>query len=240
MSTITENRNRIIEKVKKILALANSATGHEAETAAVMASKLLAEYNLTMDDVTVDDFIAETTADEHSIDLLPGKCGKWEMVLASFIMNIYEVEGVRSKRMSSLGQPVYRMSFIGVDPALSVASQTFVTVYRYLIMKSMPVRYNAKKIEEYRQGFIMGLYQKLREEKERARQAAATMTTEIALATKDLVDSYMKEKYPRLRKERAYKADTTSEAFIKGMEAGQKYNVTPGVRTGDTAKSVNA
>ena len=44
-------RQQIIDKIQKLLALANSSNKNEAETAASMAQALLTKYNLTMTDV---------------------------------------------------------------------------------------------------------------------------------------------------------------------------------------------
>ena len=46
-----ENNQPIIEKIKKLLALANSSNEHEAALAASHAQRLLSEHNLAMADI---------------------------------------------------------------------------------------------------------------------------------------------------------------------------------------------
>ncbi len=57
MSSQGENMDheRIIEKVRKLLALSQSDNEHEAATAAAKAQELLAEYNLSLSDIPADD-----------------------------------------------------------------------------------------------------------------------------------------------------------------------------------------
>ena len=46
-----EAKDTVLDKIEKLLAMAEKGTLHEAENAAKMASRLLMKFNLTMEDV---------------------------------------------------------------------------------------------------------------------------------------------------------------------------------------------
>ena len=53
------DQDRIIERIRKLLRLSQSANPHEAALAAERVQQMLSEYNLTMDSIGCD---AETTS----------------------------------------------------------------------------------------------------------------------------------------------------------------------------------
>ena len=49
-----QSTERVLERIAKLMQMADGGTQHEAETAAKMAQQLLMKHNLSMDDVNVD------------------------------------------------------------------------------------------------------------------------------------------------------------------------------------------
>ena len=75
---------RIIERIKKVLALAqNNPCEEEAKSAALQAQKLLAKYHLSMAEVEATDTTKEDPIEELSVTVGAGK--KWKYTLADVV-----------------------------------------------------------------------------------------------------------------------------------------------------------
>lgn len=105
----------IVEKIRKLLALANSSNEHEAALAASHAQRLLSEHNLAMADIKAAP--APDRADKVETTLsktLP----KWLRHLSAGVSSAFDC---RSVHYPSTGT----MTFIGVGADVQIAAYTF-------------------------------------------------------------------------------------------------------------------
>ncbi|MHB8829220.1 MAG: DUF2786 domain-containing protein [Syntrophales bacterium] len=111
-----ETKNQtIIEKIKKLLALANSSNEFEAALAATHAQRLLSEHNLGMADIEASH--KPDKADKIEMEatkILP----KWVRHLSAGVCNAFDCQAVHNATKGI-------MTFIGVGADAQVAAYTF-------------------------------------------------------------------------------------------------------------------
>jgi hypothetical protein len=110
----------VIDKIKKLLALANSSNEHEAALAAGHAQRLLSEHNLEMSDV-------DTTVKLDSVDkvdvVVPKNLPKWLRYLSAGVSTAFDCQTVHYPASG-------KMVFIGVGADVAVSSYTFDYLHR--------------------------------------------------------------------------------------------------------------
>lgn len=109
------DKTPIIDKIKKLLALANSSNEHEAALAAAHAQRLLAGHNLAMADITASE--RPEKADRVETDVarsLP----KWVRHLSAGVSSAFDCQAIHHPATG-------KMTFIGVGADVQVAAYTF-------------------------------------------------------------------------------------------------------------------
>lgn len=238
MRDYTEEQQRVIRLVEKLLRLADGTSStEEAESAQLKAQKLMAEYDLSLSDITVEEFREKATCEEHEIEILPGRCPDWASLWSAAVNHIYDVRSFRSNEGDAVSD-LWVFNFIGVEPNVTVAAQAFVSVYRHLILRKYPLRYTERQKADFAYGFVTGLYEKMREAKEAQEAAASGNCTAIALVRNEIVNTYVAENYPNLRKARHVTRSRDEAAVASGIKAGRQYTITPGVRNSQAAAGI--
>lgn len=164
---MTDKRQKIIEKIRKLLRLAKSSNEHEAALAAARAQELLAKHNLDESELTEKELPKE--AGIASVNTVQ-KPASWVYLLASAVAGAFDCQYFHS----SLG----RTKFVGVDLDHEVAAFTFGYLYRAInrlaanfMGKSRQKRLTAKGKKKVRLSYCLGcthvVRQKLADQKER-------------------------------------------------------------------------
>lgn len=105
----------IIEKIKKLLALANSSNEHEAALAASHAQRLLSEHNLAMADIEASHRPDKADKVETAVSkTLP----KWMRHLSAGVSNAFDCQAIHNPATG-------KMTFIGVGADVQIAAYTF-------------------------------------------------------------------------------------------------------------------
>jgi hypothetical protein len=166
---------RIIEKVRKLLALSLSDNEHEAASAAAKAQELLSEYNLSMSDIPAHDpgSAKATHAQAHTRK----SPEPWMYLLAGASAKAFDCAYFFN---------LAGMVFVGVGADQEVCAWTYAYLYKtllrmgstYLRTQCRRLRVNRSKAaarESYLCGVIFTISRRLQEQKER------TPITESAL-----------------------------------------------------------
>lgn len=111
-------REKVIEKVKKLFALANSSNEHEAALAASKAMEFLAEHNLAMSDVEIKA--------KESADILTIPCAKtmalWNLQILNAVKRAFNCEAFTYGRAG-------KVTFVGIGQDVEVASYTYIYLF---------------------------------------------------------------------------------------------------------------
>jgi hypothetical protein len=114
------DKTPVIDKIKKLLALASSINEHEAALAAAHVQRLLAAHNLAMADITATDRPGK--ADRVETDVarsLP----KWIRYLSAGVSSAFDCQAIHHPGTG-------KMTFIGVGADVQAAAYTFIYLDR--------------------------------------------------------------------------------------------------------------
>ena len=160
------DKTPIIEKIKKLLALAASNNEHDAALAASHAQRLLAAHNLAMADIEADhkpgmaDRV-ETSAAKN----LP----KWARHLSGAVCSAFDCQGIHHPATGKL-------TFIGVGADVQIAAYTFAFLERtvrrlcsqylkFSVIASTPSRQRELMRQSYYLGAVSTITVRLSEQK---------------------------------------------------------------------------
>ena len=219
------DNNPIIEKIRKLLALANSSNEHEAALAASHAQRLLSEHNLAMADIESEQKPQSADKVEATVSkTLP----KWVRHLSGGVCTAFDCQAIHHPTLG-------KMTFIGVGADVQIAAYTFAyldkTVRRLCaaFMKShvsdnVTNRHRELMRQSYYLGAVSTITGKLREQK------VQTPTTPGALVPvkEGLIKKAMSDLGPirTLRSRRSY---IDGHAYERGQQDGHQVGINKGV-----------
>lgn len=216
---------KIIAKIQKLLALANSSNEHEAALAAAHAQRLLSEHNLAMADI-------ESEQKPQSADKVEAQVSKtlpkWVRHLSAGVCTAFDCQAIHHPALG-------KMTFIGVGADVQVAAYTFAyldkTVRRlcsnymkHHISTDIPNRHRELKRQSYYLGAVSTINTRLREQK------TVTPTTPGALVPvkEGLIKKTMSEMGPT-RTVRSRRSYIDSHAYTKGQQDGHNVGINKGI-----------
>lgn len=124
----TSDKERILKRLKKILALTKSSSPGEAAAALHQAQKLMQAYGLTESEVAMSD-VTEATIDLTSCDV-----PRWENALLSVVNKALGVQAMVARQEPSMGfrRSKARIIFVGTGSRPELASYAYETLRRQL------------------------------------------------------------------------------------------------------------
>lgn len=220
-----EDNNRIIDKIRKLLALANSSNEHEAALAASHAQRLLSAHNLAMADIESEQKPQSADKVEATVSkTLP----KWVRHLSAGVCTAFDCQGIHHPATGKL-------TFIGVGADVQIAAYTFSyldkTVRRlcsnymkHHANENIPNRHRELMRQSYYLGAVSTINLTLREQK------VQTPITPGALVPikEGLIKKAMSDIGPT-RTVRSRKSYIDSHAYTKGQEDGQQVGIHKGI-----------
>lgn len=217
-----------LKKIKKCLALGRSASEHEAAAALRQAQKLMEQFNLREQDVSLAD-VHEVRAKACST-----AGNAWELHLVAMVAEAFGCENfaILAGRCNDAGNYVRSRHyvFVGIDSAPTIAGYAYEVLSRQCAKARLAhiakQPKNCKPITKTARGdaFAMGWVRGVQALVERFAQPAAD---------KALLLTYIEAKHPNMGKDKA--RDTTRARkpdfghFIAGRNAGQQAELHRGV-----------
>lgn len=215
---MSRDRNDLLARIKKCLALGKSSNPHEAAAAMRQAKKLMEMAGVTVEDVA----LAGIT--DVNLDLPSKTLPRWHHVLISIVASGFGCECMMTR--SFFGEPF--VHFIGTAARVEVASYAY-TVLRRQIMgarkifiaglsKNCKTRSKTLRADSYCEGFVLAL---------RGKVQALTLPED----ERKLLDGYMHKHHPDLKnakcardddkaeKERAQQPDYRYQGYCDGQNA---------------------
>lgn len=218
MSTTTD-LSKIMEKIKKCLALASSSNANEAETAFRQAHKLMAMYNIDQTDIGLLDVEAFTqelqSKGKHPVS--------WIIRLATVCATAFQCEEIYSQKIDRLYQVTNTVTFIGVRPSGELAGYTYEILKRQLTKDRKAYLATQKRCllktrRERADLFALAWIQ--------AVQSIVNKFAEVDQSKRQLIKAYIVKKYPNLsqftpsnRKAHGRNASAIDEGHKAGQNA---------------------
>jgi hypothetical protein len=228
----------IIEKIQKLLALANSSNEHEAKLAAERATALLTKYNLSMQDVAVEE------RDYEAIHFM-GVSARMQMeqkYLFSILMEHFFIKVVVGKRFNpKLGKTVRVWSFFGQKHNVEVARYvyafldvTFHNLYEYYA--AMPEAARGKTI---RNSFYMGLSAGIRSQLKETQVKVQEEAGLVVVPDAGLQD-FMDDTVGKTRKLPTTSVSINRDAYATGVEEGKNIRIARGLGGAESKQAVGS
>ncbi|MCK4501377.1 DUF2786 domain-containing protein [Candidatus Babeliales bacterium] len=214
----------MIEKVKKLLALANSDNENEAQLASKKAQELLLKHNISL--ATVESHKPEFVRENLE---LPKRQAVEAKFIHSLLIEFYFVQVVHSSRTNKL-------IYFGTEENIKVAM--FVKSFLENAFKDL---YRVEAKRQYwarganRNAFYLGVYKGLQSKLEEQKKAVVTDDISKALLVVDRkLSNYIKGEFDNLSS-RSNARINSNEATAIGKERGRSLNIARGL--GDRNKS---
>lgn len=227
----------IIEKIKKLLALSESANQHEAELAAQKAQEMLAKHNLTIDAIDFD--ASGTEAIDKELFIFRGTMKKWrnelmqEVAVSVGCDVIYHFEKnvIKSASIYGLDQNVKTAVYIYMylENTINRLRKEFIKRAnkdhkdKYGKPLDLNQRYHLEK--SYTLGIVSSVSLKLEEQKVKTPPTPGALVVVVGA----LIERKMNEDHPSSRQIRDRAADIDCEAYGKGEEDGENITISKGI-----------
>jgi hypothetical protein len=210
-----EVSSSLIEKIQKLLRMAEGGTEHEAKVAAAMAERLMVEHNLTIQTVkgtaTEEDYTHKTKKEGWT------RMPEEDMYTLRLLQDFFFV-----KVVVNTGRSDYYVNFLGRKENVEVAQHLYIHLrHQYRILYSNfrianQKRNNANLRRNYYEGITAGITHKLREERSKVQSERGLVVVEDP----ELKD-WVSKKYPNLSsvsgRSRYYDADVQAAGALAGM-----------------------
>ncbi len=216
---------RILDKIKKLMALANSSNPHEAANALRKAQLLMQEYQLSESDVALSDIVEHSATLANTSKTQP----QWSMNLMGMIQQTFGVTGYFNPGLR-------RCFFVGYQDRAEIAAYCYTVLARQLkaarreyqasLNKRLKPKTKTARADLFCEGWVSGVYQQVRDlvpsEKEQA-----------------LVAQFMSQKHSRLTPAKVREANATArdqDAGDAGFIAGKQVKLNAGVNGQEAVK----
>ena len=219
--------NPIIEKIQKLLALANSSNEHEAALAAAHAQRLLSEHNLAMADVEAKQQRPQSA--DKVVTTVAKTLPKWVRNLSAGVCTAFDCQAIHHPAQG-------KMTFIGVGADVQVASYTFSYLdrtIRKLCSSFMKYRVNDSNLpnrnrELMRQSYYLGAVSTINSQL--VQQKVQTPITPGALVPikEGLIKKAMSE-LGSIRTVRGRRSYINTHAYSQGQSDGKNVSIHKGL-----------
>lgn len=214
------DKQKILLKLEKLLALANSAP-HNPKEAAVAAAKLkelMEEYSISRDEIGLINKKVELVEESH-VDLKVKKPRKWASRLAACIADFYDCRVI-----SPQSSGIY--IFIGFDLDRKVCSKLFLKLYISIISEGWKVLDElgggSRNMNSFCYGIVSEISRRLKEEK--ILVSNGNYTTVLVVRKSEEISVFINNKYQKLND---YNLDTSLDypSYVKGLVVGRKMEI---------------
>lgn len=215
------DKNPIIEKIKKLLALSASSNEHEAALAASHAQRLLSAHNLALADIETErkPEVADKV-DTPAAKNLP----KWARHLSGAVSAAFDCQAIHHPATGKL-------TFIGVGADVQIAAYTFTFLDRtirrlcsqymkWAAIASTPNRQRELMRQSYYLGAVSTVSVRLREQKEQT-----PVTPGALVPVKEGLIRKAMEDIGAIRTVRSRKCYINPEAYTRGQVDGREVGI---------------
>jgi hypothetical protein len=222
---------KLIEKIQKLLSLAQSSNEHEARLAAEKANELLIRHNINMSQLAfTDDDFTENEFRSYRRAGMEDKYVRW-IISGYFFVDLITSRKFIKNAKGRVEKHIV-LSMLGEKNNCSIASYT----YNFLKLKFNDLWAEYKKDydasirskQSYFHGLYTGLDEQLSKQKEKIMKETENNSNALVVVDAALQD-FVKEKYPNLRYTNTYYNLRDSLAISDGIEHGKNIRINRGI-----------
>lgn len=217
----------VIEKVQKLLALAQSSSAHEAAAALGAANKLIDQYRLSEHDIAVEHNESDPIIEDDSYIYETGRVTPWKNTLIYVLSNHYGVANFNDNYFPE-GRKVSRFKLVGRTSDIHIVRYMFawlMTECQRLADAQVKGR-GRVVVASYCEGFVAGLAAQLQISRKEAQQNASSEA--IIKLDSRLQESrnFMYQKYSNMKKVTTKShSQRDLSAFVAGQQQGKNIHL---------------
>ena len=227
-----QSTERVLERIAKLMQMADGGTQHEAENAAKMAQKLLMKHNLSMDDVNTDIDEKERAVMDDRFNMRD----VWKKAEGNWIAILYNQVAINNlcKIITHSGGRWKDITIIGTKANVSMVQFTCQQLIPRLRKAEQNEwkNYNGyDKRGKFRRGFLIGatvgVGQQLEAQLRQMKQEDKNVEGLVIYSDK-AVQEYMDNKWKNLGKARR-SSTSSNDGFQSGKAVGRNMSIHRGV-----------
>lgn len=220
-------QNKMMDRVKKLMALAASSNHHEADSAMAKAYDLIAKYNLNLLSQNADRNFASVFVGQPALRHPPE-----DYSLAHLLQDFYFVQGIWvSTYVPEKGKMGRVLEVSGTIQNIKLASYVHDFVRRFI--HSQWAEYNnGKRLNRYRQtDFAVGIIEGFRAKLERQSKEKGKKEDSLSLMKMEdpLLRKYIAYKYPHTIKVKRGIASQDKNVLKDGRRVGERLIIAKGI-----------
>jgi hypothetical protein len=227
-------KSPIIEKIRKLLALANSSNEHEAALAAGHVQRLLSEHNLAMADIEAAHRPDKADTVETTVSKsLP----KWLRHLSAGVSTAFDCQAIHHPATG-------KMTFIGVGADVQIAAYTFAyldrtirklcsTYMKHNVGSTPAGRHRELMRQSYYLGAVSTITARLREQK-----AQTPVTTGALVPVKEGLIRQTMNEIGAIRTMHSRRSYVNTDAYSSGQTDGRQVGIHHGITGGRSPHSI--
>jgi len=222
---------KLLEKIQKLLNLANSDNEHEAKLAMERANELLVKHNISMQQATVDLEYEKTVLTEDSKQSTEDKFVR--SILSEFFF-VKLVTSRRTKYINSKRVATTTIFILGTDTNVQIA--TYVYGYLKNTFKSLFKQYKKETgcPANVKQSYYAGLYDGLKIQLE-ATKVKVEQKEGLVLVDDKKLARYMAGAFDNLKTQTSRWTVRDSQAVQDGTEQGKNIRIARGIESNGQA-----
>lgn len=222
------DKKKVLDKIKKCLALSKSANEYEAAQALRQAQALMEKYEVNAVDIALSE-VSEQKVDRK----MAFKLANWQWRVANMIADVFGCQSYQRGKT---------MMFYGIGNRAEISAYAFDVVYRQIsadrrkFLKTCRARKPAHRTylaDQFCDGWIMGAWEKVRK-------------FEMSDEEKAIMDGYKKKEHPDMTEARTRDAKSSIlqgstmeyEALAQGMESGKQVQLHHAMNGTDGVKQI--
>ncbi len=223
---------KLVEKIKKLLALSESSNENEAKVAMLKVQELLVKHKLSIKEVKEYKII--NTSIKEKVSKVSFRQGKWKAQLGSVIAENfgcyqYFKRGT-SRTIAFFGN---EEDIIVCNIVLEYAVECITNTVKRLRYQYFKDGYSTKGLEnDYALGFINGLEEMFEEQKKKNQEWGLVLAKDVEVV----------KAYNNINFKGSINTDTSfqghSEAYYQGKEDGEKFRNTDKIAEGETEEQL--
>ena len=222
------NKEKVLDKIKKCLALSKSANEHEAAQALKQAQALMEKYEVNAVDIALSE-VSEQGADRR----MAFKLADWQWSIANMIADIFGCQSYQRGKT---------MMFYGIGNRAEISAYAFDVVYRQIsadrrkFLKNCRARKPAHRTylaDQFCNGWIVGAWEIVKK-------------FEMSDEEKAVMDRYAKKEHSDIVEAKTRDAKSSNlqgskmeyEALAQGMESGKQVQLHHAMNGTDGVKQI--
>lgn len=231
---------QVIDKVRKLLALATSPNENEATLAMQKAGELLASHGLSMADVTPEEIRSSVTME--TIEMGSKQRIMWIDLLAVEISKSFDCYPVTTYGTG------WQMNFIGTPADIEMVK--YLLKYLSAEIERMSKRYlreNKNYISSpraagnaYRRGVVRTVSDRLKVMYRARSEAMTSDCMALVPVKKEMVEKYTRKQFPRLTRPAKSYVRKELDSYHNGVRDGRNININRPIEGGNCAEHTKA